>query len=153
MRQRQKAWEQDAWGTHGGRYGEMLLMWGERPEDLVEQVVLSDGRELLRAVGEHLRDDTGDVLDGVDLGRLHLARAVEGVETVVRVREVELVVVEVGVDGVHDAGHVEKRDPVGGNDDDHESQHPCQSRRAAFRPIPCWRLLFGCCAGCKWKWK
>ena len=102
-------------------------MWGERPEDLVEQVVLSDGRELLRAVGEHLRDDTGDVLDGVDLGRLDLARAVEGVEAVIRVGEVELVGAEVGVDGVHDAGHVEERDPVGGNDDDHESQYPCQS--------------------------
>ena len=95
-------------------------MRGKRPEDLVEQVVLTDWGKLPGAVREHLRDDARDVLDGVDLGRLDLSRAVEGVEAVVGIREFELVGAEVGVDRVHNTAHVEERDSVCGSDDDHE---------------------------------
>ncbi len=111
----------------------MLLMWGERPECLVEEIVLPDWRELLRSAGEYLRDDARDVLYWVDLVRGDRSGAIERVEAVVWVRELQLVGAEVRIDGVHDARHVQEGDAVGRGDHDEEREHPWERSASVLR--------------------
>ena len=80
---------------------QVFLVWGKRPENLVKQVVLANGREFLRAVGKHLRDHAREVLYGVNLGRIDLARTVEGIKAMIRVSKVEVVCAQIGEDGLH----------------------------------------------------
>ena len=80
---------------------QVFLVWRKRPENLVEQVVLANGRELLWAIGKDLRDHAREVLYGVNLGRIDFARTVESVKAMIRVSKVEFVCAQIGEDGLH----------------------------------------------------
>ena len=80
---------------------QVFLVWRKRPEDLVEQVVLANGREFLWAVGKDLRDHAREVLYGVNLGRIDLARTIEGVETMIWISKLQFVCAQIGKDSLH----------------------------------------------------
>ena len=80
---------------------QVFLVWGKRPKNLVKQVVLANRREFLRAIGKHLRDYAREVLYGVNLGRINLARTIEGVETMIWVSKLQFVCTQIGEDSLH----------------------------------------------------